>query len=77
MPCCSLVAAQNRDAQNVSEFQAHLTIFSLKPRNAIDNTREPERRAKGFVVAGEDLPAAVKCLHEEFFRELDPAVFDA
>jgi len=31
----------------------------------------------GFVVAGEDLPAAVKCLHDEFFRELDPAVFDA
>ena len=31
----------------------------------------------GFVVAGDDLPAAVKVLHEEFFRELDPAVFDA
>jgi len=31
----------------------------------------------GFVVAGADLPAAVKALHEEFFRELDPAVFEA
>jgi aspartate kinase len=31
----------------------------------------------GFVVAGEDLPAAVKALHEEFFSELDPAVFEA
>ena len=31
----------------------------------------------GFVVAGDDLPAAVKVLHEEFFRELDPVVFDA
>ena len=31
----------------------------------------------GFVVAGDDLPAAVKVLHEEFFRELDPAVFEA
>jgi aspartate kinase len=31
----------------------------------------------GFVVAGEDLAAAVECLHGEFFRELDPAVFDA
>ena len=31
----------------------------------------------GFVVAGADLPAAVKALHEEFFRELDTAVFEA
>jgi aspartate kinase len=31
----------------------------------------------GFVVAGKDLAAAVKALHREFFRELDPAVFDA
>jgi aspartate kinase len=31
----------------------------------------------GVVVAAEDLAAAVTCLHEEFFRELDPAVFDA
>jgi aspartate kinase len=31
----------------------------------------------GFVVAGEDLAAAVQCLHHEFFRDLDPAVFDA
>ncbi|HTR38088.1 MAG TPA: lysine-sensitive aspartokinase 3 [Bryobacteraceae bacterium] len=31
----------------------------------------------GFVVAGEDLPAAVHALHTEFFTELDPAVFDA
>ncbi len=31
----------------------------------------------GCVVAGEDLSAAVTALHEEFFSELDPAVFDA
>ena len=31
----------------------------------------------GFVVAGQDLTAAVQSLHAEFFRELDPAVFDA
>jgi len=31
----------------------------------------------GFVVAGEDLRRAVMALHDEFFRELDPAVFDA
>jgi aspartate kinase len=31
----------------------------------------------GFVVAGEDLRAAVSALHSEFFSELDPAVFDA
>jgi|SRR5579871_867867 len=30
----------------------------------------------GFVVANQDLPAAVECLHRQFFRELDPAVFD-
>jgi aspartate kinase len=29
-----------------------------------------------FVVAGQDLPRAVELLHAEFFRELDPAVFD-
>jgi len=31
----------------------------------------------GFVVAGQDLTAAVQVLHREFFSELDPAVFDA
>jgi aspartate kinase len=31
----------------------------------------------GFVVAGQDLRGAVSALHTEFFRELDPAVFDA
>ncbi len=31
----------------------------------------------GFVVAGDDLRAAVQALHTEFFTELDPAVFDA
>ncbi len=31
----------------------------------------------GFVVAAPDLRAAVAALHEEFFRELDPEVFDA
>ncbi|HLG98836.1 MAG TPA: lysine-sensitive aspartokinase 3 [Bryobacteraceae bacterium] len=31
----------------------------------------------GFVVAGEDLRAAVSALHDEFFRDLDPEVFDA
>jgi aspartate kinase len=31
----------------------------------------------GFVVAGQDLAAAVGHLHAEFFSELDPAVFDA
>ncbi len=31
----------------------------------------------GFVVAGNDLSAAVQALHSEFFNELDPAVFDA
>ena len=31
----------------------------------------------GFVVASEDLRAAVSALHAEFFSELDPAVFDA
>jgi aspartate kinase len=31
----------------------------------------------GFVVAGQDLAAAVRALHAEFFSELDPAVFDA
>src|SRR5579884_112421 len=30
----------------------------------------------GMVVAGEDLPEAVKRIHAEFFSELDPAVFD-
>jgi aspartate kinase len=30
----------------------------------------------GFVVADEDVPAAVAALHREFFSELDPAVFD-
>ena len=29
-----------------------------------------------FVVAAEDLPRAAAALHREFFRELDPAVFD-
>ncbi len=31
----------------------------------------------GFVVAGQDLRAAVAALHAEFFSDLDPAVFDA
>jgi len=31
----------------------------------------------GFVVSGDDLHAAVSALHTEFFRDLDPAVFDA
>ena len=31
----------------------------------------------GFVVGGKDLAAAVGALHQEFFSELDPAVFDA
>jgi hypothetical protein len=31
----------------------------------------------GLVVAGEDLKEAVRRVHEEFFAELDPAVFDA
>jgi len=31
----------------------------------------------GFVVAGEDLRAAVESLHAEFFHDLDPEVFDA
>jgi aspartate kinase len=31
----------------------------------------------GFVVAGQDLSAAVQALHLEFFSDLDPAVFDA
>ena len=31
----------------------------------------------GFVVAGKDLGGAVTALHQEFFSELDPAVFDA
>ena len=31
----------------------------------------------GFVVAGDDLRAAVSALHDEFFRDLDPEVFDA
>jgi aspartate kinase len=30
----------------------------------------------GFVVSEADLPQAVHALHSEFFRELDPAVFD-
>ena len=30
----------------------------------------------GFVVSEADLPKAVHALHNEFFRELDPAVFD-
>ena len=30
----------------------------------------------GFVVADEDVPAAVAALHQEFFSELDAAVFD-
>jgi aspartate kinase len=30
----------------------------------------------GFVVAENDLRDAVSALHEEFFSELDPAVFD-
>ncbi len=30
----------------------------------------------GFVVAGQDLAAAVQALHREFFRELDPKIFD-
>ncbi len=31
----------------------------------------------GLVVAASDLKAAVQALHDEFFRELDPEVFDA
>ena len=31
----------------------------------------------GLVVAGADLSATVRALHDEFFRELDPEVFDA
>jgi len=31
----------------------------------------------GFVVSGADLPKAVARLHDEFFSELDPEVFDA
>jgi aspartokinase len=31
----------------------------------------------GLVVAGSDVKAAVQALHGEFFRELDPEVFDA
>jgi aspartate kinase len=30
----------------------------------------------GFVVAGQDLAAAVQALHREFFRDLDPKIFD-
>jgi aspartate kinase len=30
----------------------------------------------GFVVGDQDVPAAVTALHEEFFADLDPAVFD-
>jgi len=33
-------------------------------------------RNLSLVVAEEDLPRAVKALHEEFFREVDPAVFE-
>ena len=29
-----------------------------------------------FVVAEEDLPKTVEALHQEFFAEVDPAVFD-
>jgi aspartate kinase len=29
-----------------------------------------------IVVAGENLPEAIRLLHSEFFAELDPAVFD-
>ncbi len=29
-----------------------------------------------FVVAGKDLRRAVEALHDEFFTELDPEVFD-
>jgi aspartokinase len=31
----------------------------------------------GLVVANADLKEAVEALHDEFFRELDPEVFDA
>jgi aspartokinase len=31
----------------------------------------------GFVVGSRDLKPAVERLHDEFFRELDPEVFDA
>jgi aspartate kinase len=34
------------------------------------------RRNLGFVLAESDLPEAVQALHDEFFAELDPAVFD-
>jgi aspartate kinase len=30
----------------------------------------------GFVISDADIPAAVAALHNEFFRDLDPAVFD-
>ena len=30
----------------------------------------------GFIVESKDLTQAVQALHEEFFTELDPAVFD-
>ncbi|MEK7407332.1 MAG: lysine-sensitive aspartokinase 3 [Acidobacteriota bacterium] len=33
-------------------------------------------RNLGCVVAQEDMPAAARALHREFFQELDPAVFD-
>ncbi len=33
-------------------------------------------RNLSFVVAGDDAPQAVRALHEEFFREVDPEVFE-
>jgi hypothetical protein len=44
MARCSSLAARNRDAQKVSELQAHLTIIIPKAEECQDNTTTPESR---------------------------------
>ncbi len=49
---------------------------ALQPINVRMISQGASRMNISLVVAGPDLPKAVESLHAEFFRELDPAVFE-
>lgn len=51
-------------------------FHALGPLNIRMISQGASRLNLTFVVAGEDLRQAVEILHAEFFREMDPAVFD-
>jgi aspartate kinase len=65
----------------VGENMRHTPGVAARVFKALDgvNVRMVSQGASelnlGFVVAGEDLTRAVEGLHNEFFTELDPAVF--